>query len=83
MRISGFFCWHKTRLGGDQSHIAGLGTLGTLFHCEFDLLAFFEVLEAFALNCGEMNEDIRAAFAGDESISLASIEPFYCADDTV
>jgi hypothetical protein len=78
-----FSCWHSAGLAGDQSHIAGLWALGTLFHCEFDLLAFFEVLEAFTLDGGEVDKDVRAALTGDKAVAFASIEPFDCADDTI
>jgi len=53
-----------------------------LFNSELDLLTFFEVLEAFTLNSGEVNEDIRATIASDEAVALRSIEPLDCTVDT-
>jgi hypothetical protein len=39
------------------------------------MLAFFEIAETIALDSGEVDEDIRAAFAGDETVALATVEP--------
>jgi hypothetical protein len=59
-----------------------LQTLGAFFDGEFHLLAFFEVAETVGLYGREVNENIRAAFAGDETVTLATIEPFDRTDDT-
>src|SRR6266540_4847417 len=66
----------------DNDDVAGLKTLGTLFNSELDLLAFLQILEAFALNRREVNEDIIATFASEEAIALRSIEPLNCTVDT-
>ena len=78
----GDFIWHWVGLA-DDGDVAGLRTLGSLLDLELNLLAFFQVLETFALNGGEVDEDIRAAFASEESVALASVEPFDCAGDTL
>jgi len=59
-----------------------LKTLGAIFNSELDLLAFLQVLESFALNGGEMNENVRAALTLEEAVALRSIEPFDCTVDT-
>jgi hypothetical protein len=70
------------KLAVNYNHVAGLRAFGTLLNREFNLLAFFEVLEAFTLNSREVDEDIRAAFASEKAEALASIEPFDCTVDT-
>jgi hypothetical protein len=62
--------------------VGSLQTLGAFFDGEFHLLAFFQVAEAFALNSGEVDEYIRTAFAGDEAVALATVEPFDRTDYT-
>jgi len=54
-----------------------------LLYAEFHLLAFHQVLEALALDGGIVDENVRAAFAGDEAIAFFTIEPFDCAGNTV
>jgi hypothetical protein len=68
--------------GLDGFDVGGLQTLGAFFDREFNALAFFEVAETLALDSGEVDEDIRAAFAGDESVAFATIEPLDRTDDT-
>src|SRR5215211_6118879 len=66
----------------DNDNVAGLKTLGALFNSELDLLAFLQILEAFALNCREVDKDIIAAIASEEAVALRSIEPIDCTVDT-
>ena len=56
--------------------VAGLGSLGALLNCELNLLAFLQVAVAIALNGGEMDEYVLAAFALDEAEALVTVEPF-------
>ena len=79
--LQGFVVSHKWDLV-DGDDVGGLQALGTLLDLELDLLAFFQVLEAIALDSAEVDEDVRAAFALNEAITLAPIEPFDCAGDT-
>ncbi len=65
-----------------QGDVAGLGAFGALLDIEFNALALFQVAVPIALDGGEMDEDVRAALAGDEAVALAGIEPFDRADDT-
>jgi hypothetical protein len=60
-----------------------LQTLGTLFDGEFHLLAFLQVLEAFASDGGEVDKDIGTTFALDETEALGAIEPFNRTDYTI
>jgi hypothetical protein len=60
-----------------------LGTLGTFFNNEFDLLAFGQVFETFTLNGGEMDEYVRSTFALDKAEAFVTIEPLYCTSYTI
>lgn len=63
--------------------VAGLFALGAIFNGKFYGLAFDQVPVAIALNCGKMNEYILAAFALDEAVAFAAVEPFDCTDGTI
>jgi len=63
--------------------VSSLQTLGAFFDGEFHLLAFLQVLEAFAFDGREVDENIGAAFALDESEALCAIEPFNRTDYTI
>jgi hypothetical protein len=80
-KVSGIFCQMCNQLAYDDD-VCGLKTFGALFNSELDLLAFLQVLETFALDGGEMDEDIRAAFALEKAVAFRSIEPFDCTVDT-
>ena len=60
--------------------VAGLRTLGALFNCELDLLAFLQVAETITLNGGEMNENVLSTFTFDEAEALVTVEPLNCTD---
>ena len=47
---------------------------------ELDALALFQVLEAFALDRREVDKDICAVIASDETVTLGSIEPLNGSD---
>jgi len=55
--------------------VGSLRTLGALFNIELDLLSFLQVTETIALNGGEMDENVLAAFALDEAEALVTIKP--------
>ena len=57
-------------------NVSSLFTTVAFDNVEFNSLAFFQSLEAFTLDCGEMNEYIAAIFAFNETITLFSIKPF-------
>ena len=63
------------QLGVDHGHVAGLRSLGSLFDIELDLLTFGQVAETIALDGGEMDENVLAAFALDEAEALVTVEP--------
>jgi hypothetical protein len=52
-----------------------LQALLALHNLEGDLLAFLQGLEAGALDRAEVDEDVRAAFRGDEAEALGVVEP--------
>lgn len=70
------------------SGLAGLGdvpclrSLRTIDDFELNLLAFFERSESVALDCREVHEDVVAALALDETITLSVVEPLDLARNT-
>src|SRR5690606_13579747 len=56
-------------------HFVGLQALLALHDLEGDLLAFLQGLEAGALDRAEVDENVRAAFRGDEAEALGVVEP--------
>src|SRR4249919_858202 len=56
-------------------HFVGLQALLALHNLERDLLAFLQRLEAAALDRTEVDEQVRAAFRGDEAEALGVVEP--------
>ena len=48
----------------------------SLDNVKFYVPAFFQGFKAFALNTGEVNEQILAAFSLDKTIALFCIKPF-------
>ena len=62
--------------------IGGLQTLRAGFDGELHLLAFHEVAEPICLDGRKVHEHIFSAFTGDKAITLASVEPLDCADDS-
>ena len=61
--------------GGDVRCLQALGARG---HFEFNRLAFVQRLVALRLNRGEVDENVLAGLALDESKALAGIKPLYC-----
>ena len=59
-------------------HLVGLHALRALHGDEGDLLAFLQRLEAGALDCAEVDEQVVTAFRGDEAETLGIVEPFDC-----
>jgi hypothetical protein len=73
-------------LAGDRlknCNPCSLEALGAFLDGELDLLAFLKSPVAIRLNRGIMNEYIRTTLALNEAITLARIEPFYLADNTI
>ena len=66
-----------------NGNVRCLGTLGSFFNNEFNLLAFGQVFETITLNGREMDEHVRSAFALDEAEALVTIEPLYCTSYTI
>lgn len=74
-----FVCQVKLLDGLD---CGGLQTFGAFFDGEFHLLAFLKIAEAFAFDGGVVDENVRAAFAGDEAVAFFTVEPFDRTDYT-
>ena len=60
---------------GDVRCLQALGAGGNF---ELNRLAFVQRFVPLRLNCGEVDKDVLAGLALDESESLAGIEPLYC-----
>jgi hypothetical protein len=63
-----------------NNDVFSLKALLALLYGKFYTLAFFESAEAIALNCREMHEYICSVFLGEETITFATVEPFYGPD---
>jgi hypothetical protein len=66
-----------------NGNVRCLGTLGSFFDNEFNLLTFGQIFETVTLNGREMDEHVRSAFALDEAEALVTIEPLYCTSYTI
>ena len=58
-------------------HLISLWALRALDDVELDFIAFFQALITFALDGAVVNEDVRPAFAAQETIALCIVEPLY------
>jgi len=66
---------HAQHLFG-SANVRGLLAFGAGRDVETDSLAFLQGLEALALNCGKMREEILTApVGGDEAEALGIVEP--------
>jgi hypothetical protein len=70
MSISGAFCDRKSGFGDD---FVSLHAFLALHGNEGHFLAFFQALEAVALNGAEMHEQIRTAFWSDKTKPFSSL----------
>jgi len=61
----------------DGDNILSLGTLLAFDNFEFYSLAFIKGFETFGNDRVEVDENISARIALDETVALATIEPFY------
>jgi hypothetical protein len=64
-------------LPAQHGHIGRLQALLALLDVELDALTFFQVPEAIASDCGEMDKDVSAFLPLDKPVALGSIEPLY------
>src|SRR3546814_110607 len=71
----GLWCCDCLGAGLLGLHFVGLQALLALHDLERDLLAFLQRLEAAALDRAEMDEQVLAAFRGDEAEALGVVEP--------
>ena len=58
-------------------NVSGLRAFLSVDDVEGYLLAFVEGLEALALNCAEMYEDVLTFVGGDEPVPFGLVEPLY------
>src|SRR5215510_5454963 len=59
------------------ANVGGLQPLGSASHVELEGLTLGQRLEPFALNRGEMHEDVFAVLLGDEAETLRFVEPLH------
>src|SRR3546814_13890062 len=71
----GLWCCDCLGAGLLGLHFVGLQALLALHDLERDLLAFLQRLEAASLDRAEMDEQVLAAFRGDEAEALGVVEP--------
>ena len=64
--------------GLGRLHVLGLPALGTLDYIELDLLALLEAAKSTRLDRREVNENVLAILAADETISFCVVKPLYC-----
>src|ERR1700733_13510903 len=67
-----------TKLMSYASYLVCLRSLGSLDDVEFDLIAFFEALVAFALYGCVVNEYVGALIATEETVPFCVVEPLHC-----
>jgi hypothetical protein len=67
------------RIGLDDADVLGFFALLAGRGVELDSLTLFEVPVAFALNVGEVYENVIALLTRDETKSLVSVEKLHCA----
>ena len=65
-----------------RGYISSLQTFGAILDGEFHLLAFGKVSVTLCCDSREVNKNIWASLAGDETIAFVAVEPLDCADDT-
>ena len=62
----------------EAGHVLRLQALRALADFKFNGLSFVERFVSIHLNRGEMDENILAGLALDESVALAGVEPLHC-----
>src|ERR1700722_7583775 len=62
----------------DSLDVLRLPALGAFDHVKLHLLTFLQAAEAAGLNGGEMDENILAILAADESVSFSVVKPLHC-----
>jgi len=78
--MAGILFWFGQEL--QNGDVGSLRAFIALLYFEFDLLAFIQVAETFALDGGVVDKDIRAILTSNEAVALAAVEPLDRADDT-
>jgi len=68
----------KQKSGLESLNVGSLQTLGAADHLKLNGLTLVERAIAVRLNRGEMDENVLASLALDETIALAGIEPLHC-----
>lgn len=70
--------WKSNRLIGYAGYLISLWPFGALNNIEFNLIAFFEALIAFALYGCVMDEYVGALIATEETVPFCVVEPLHC-----
>ena len=64
--------------GLDAFDVLRLPALGAFYDVELNLLTFLQAAKAVCLDGGEVNENVLATLAADETIALGIVKPLYC-----
>ena len=71
-------CLSNFGCGLDAFDVFCLPALRAFDYVKLNLLTFLQAAEAVGLNSGEVNENILAVLAADESIAFGIVKPLYC-----
>jgi len=63
-------------------HVCSLRAALAFGNVKLHQLTFFQGLETFTLDRGEVHEDVFAFLDGDKSVTFLRIEPFNCSSQT-
>jgi hypothetical protein len=74
--VAAFFLDCKSGLR--RLYILSLPALGAFYYIELDLLAFLQAAESTGLDRREVNENVFAVLAADETIAFCIVKPLYC-----
>jgi hypothetical protein len=64
--------------GLDALDVLCLPALGAFYYVKLNLLTFLQAAKPVGLNGGEVNENVFAVLAADESVALGIVKPLYC-----
>ena len=64
--------------GLDAFDVFGLPALGAFHYVELNLLTFLQAAKTVCLDGGEVNENVLAILAADQTIALGIVKPLYC-----
>jgi hypothetical protein len=78
MKNHGAFGFIKLMRRLDFNDVGSLRAFLSVGYVKADLLAFFQSLETFILDCGKMDKYVGTILLLDKAETLAVVEPLYC-----